>query len=128
MMDVTKLTPAPWKRTMLVIHPGARAPGGPSEEVQVVDADGLICRCELTRDTYEIEEANADFIALARNAFDVLLRRGWGVEQVGQKWFLAEHGFPQGMAHLGHGFDDPFTCLVEADRWYQENVERHPGT
>lgn len=61
---------------------------------------------------------------LAHNAFDVMTRRGWHPE----RW---EHGWVVRLSptrvhsknSLGIGFDDPFTALVEADKWYVENTE-----
>ena len=70
---------------------------------------------------------------IAKEAFDVMMRRGWGVarqypEQGGQ-WYVNDENETQ-IAQLINGkwcypsiCDDPFTALVEADRWYRENVE-----
>ena len=80
MLDLSKLTPAPWKRVMLTVCPEVMI-DRQSEEVGVTeesyedsgtftDLRKYICRCECTKGKYEIEEANCEFIALARNAFD----------------------------------------------------------
>lgn len=67
-----------------------------------------------------------EFLALARNAFEVMVRRGWApVKAVGHRWILIE---PELSPHIESGrlltaADDPFTCLIETDRWYHENVE-----
>ncbi len=67
--------------------------------------------------------------ALARNALDVMLRRGWYARRDGQGWFVdlwgLEDVLPAKWDHLGIS-DDPFTALVKADRWYRENVEVSP--
>ena len=135
---------------MLVIHPDARAKNGPTEQLEVVDALfepeattlsnflHTICRCDCTRGKYEIEEANAQFICLARNAFDVMMRRGWSVRPncdcfgkplPGWKVEKIEaDGYTSNWVNCELAFHhpDPFTALVEADKWYRKNVEREP--
>jgi hypothetical protein len=114
-MDLTKLPPAPWKVECdrdgghYIPHHG-RFPM-------------LLPECEV-----EADLAALYFAALARNAFDVMMRRGWNSSvDVQGKWFVVdrhnrpvhhadEHGNPVRLA-------DPFTALVEADKWYVENVE-----
>jgi len=75
-----------------------------------------------------------EFIALARNAFDVMQRRGWSVKLINGSWTPcestpAEYQFwqkPQFLKSICcdvRGWPDPFTALVEADRWYSEHVE-----
>jgi len=77
---VERITDAPWQRTMLTIHPAVRGKEGFSERVGVADATfnendvapgflKMICECSCTRGKYETEQANADFIVVARNAF-----------------------------------------------------------
>lgn len=63
----------------------------------------------------------------AEIAFDVMMRRGWGVEKspFANEWkvktangyYVCKNGAPLMAA-------DPFTALVEADRWYKENIEK----
>jgi hypothetical protein len=73
-----------------------------------------------------LSRSNAEFIALARNAFDVMMRRGWGVttDRYVDLWD-AIHGDTGGIVMEGseRGFPDPFTALVEADAWYKANIE-----
>lgn len=82
-----------------------------------------------------IEASNmAAFAALARNALDVMMRRGWGVvlnPEAGpmQGWLveLPNASYPMGtkMYDLVNArWKDPFTALVEADAWYREHVEK----
>lgn len=56
--------------------------------------------------------------ALARNAFDVMMRRGWGVAKftggVDDVWFAIEDRDGPIVA-TGCGASDPFTALVLAD-------------
>ena len=68
---------------------------------------------------------DAEFIALARNAFDVMMRRGWWASFDGglhpEKWSV--HGKGSGFLRDQKMHDDPFTALVEADKWYKENIK-----
>lgn len=96
MIDITKLTPAPWELT---------------DEGWCVDAD-----------MHEHQE----FIAIARNAFDVMMRQGWGVVLVkidNQNYWCVPQLTP-GICMPIHRWPDPFTALIEADKWYKENVEK----
>lgn len=70
-----------------------------------------------------------EFIALARNAFDVMVNRGWGV----RRWHGHESWVVLNNQELGidpspivddegmpfNAFD-PFTALVEADKWMKQ--------
>jgi len=58
-IDLSKLTPAPWIADRREIEV--------PENFHIYDEGGH-------------NEEDAAFIALARNAFDVMMRRGWGVE------------------------------------------------
>lgn len=71
---------------------------------------------------------------VARAAFDVMMRRGWTVsclsldDEPKNFWvvrMLAGFDMPLRFLTLSHGgrFPDPFTALVEARKWYRENVE-----
>lgn len=77
------------------------------------------------------DEADAEFIALARNAEDVMMRRGWSPV----KSPLANEGWRVDMddgCYFAYGREDsdvqsahwhhPFVALVEADKWYKANV------
>ena len=65
---------------------------------------------------------------LASQAFDVMMRRKWRpITNVLPGWWVL--GDDENPVHLPLHRDspaiyaDPFTALVEADRWYKENVE-----
>lgn len=87
----------------------------------------------------EPDLAALEFAALARNAFDVMMRRGWCAlrdeyaDDPSAAWFLYYHRtnfltreeLRLETWRAEHGFPDPFTALVEAERWYKENVEKH---
>ena len=78
------------------------------------------------------KRADMVFIALARNAFDVMQRRGWWVVSAGDHpyhWRVRTkegHDMPFDFVALDHGgyFSDPFEALVEADKWYRENKDK----
>ena len=129
-IDLTKLTPAPWSTG------GTFMPGSPAEQqwvwgprVKHTDQSGTVV-------AERVKPTNAAFIALARNAFDVMMRRGWYACRVSvgtqtgdvekyrlskdfryiienEDWWLASQKW----------YDDPFTALVEADKWYRDHIE-----
>ncbi len=102
-MDFSKLSPAPWHGN-----------------VNTITREGgeLFCHADL------------EFIALARKAFDVMVRRGWyPVRQPDGKWTVCTNGRAQYFPPLLWDswrklvFSDPFTALCDADEWYREKVE-----
>ena len=130
-MDLSKLTPAPWEASRRdwrnndagfdrYIHGDIRE----SEYGGKVATGVAIVQGNATSGT--IQDANAEFIALARNAFDVMMRRGWKISRkAGGQWRV---DVPTRKPYDGASWeclaDDPFTALIEADRWYREHVER----
>lgn len=63
-------------------------------------------------------------LRIAARAEDVMLRRGWWPCCDSEKWFVAGQGTGILVDAGFHGpWPDPFTALVEADRWYTDNVE-----
>lgn len=110
---LTNLTPAPWTAEGCEIN-------GPTREMMVIYDEG----------GHGPEDAT--FIALARNAFDVMLRRGWWASK-DSPWVDPDNPWiVEGLEFLFDYRDapqrcwpDPFTALVEADQWYKENVEKH---
>ena len=109
MIDLKKLTPAPWQAQGEGICCGLYAEPG---HMLIFDPDSTW--------------ADASFIALARNAFDVMLRRGWyayppSSQQVGWGVDARPQALPMDLCKLS--WPDPFTALVEAEKWYVANVE-----
>lgn len=108
-----KLPPAPWTADDLG-----------DDDWCVIDGTG-----RYVRGLERLPEPIAKHIALCRNAMDVQHRRGWAAvagDSEG-KWVARKEA---GDGHrvidiLGEksDFDDPFTAIVEADKWYKENVE-----
>ena len=105
-MDLLKLTPAPWFSHGKQLCQGT------------VFAATVIA-------TFENEE-DAKGSALARNAFDVMMRRGWSSKRHSdqKQWYVdTPTRIPPDGATTRHEHADPFTALVEADLWYVKNVE-----
>jgi hypothetical protein len=124
MLDLSKLTPAPW-------YNERRFSNGCEIVPRICCEKNASRECGRIADLvgapylgYESTLVNAEFIALARNAFDVMVRRGWSIrkDKLGSRWHVPEAHRPNYCA----AGDDPFTALVEADKWYKENVEGRP--
>ena len=108
-MDLSKLTPAPWEAD------GYHGEDG--WDVGVEDSDGVSLRPLGTG----FRKDDAEFIALARNAFDVMVRRGWTATLIDTQCWRVDVGI---RGQRSASFDDPFTALVDADEWYREHVEK----
>lgn len=101
MLDLANLTPAPWKEFPF----------------------------QSTAFGTEFKKADEEFAVLARNAFDVMMRLGWwpcpGIHsEKGLLWKVETVAQYTDQAVDGKWWPDPFTALVEADKWYRENVEK----
>lgn len=71
----------------------------------------------------KLDREDAEFIILARNAFDVLMRHKtwqpfWIFDDV---WIVKSNGTVVTPPGDAFEWSDPFTALVEADKWYKEN-------
>ena len=113
-MDLSKLTPAPWRYV----------PGDDGGCVSNNAGYPLL----LSEDNDNA--VDAEFAALARNAFEVMMRRGWQPWLLNGRWHVSSQrqGFIGRWKHCGGdglpiSASDPFTALVEADQWYTEHVE-----
>lgn len=107
MIDMTKLSP----------------PGTEARSVYV--QEGSYYAYVPHRETIDEARTDAKFFTLARNAFDVMMRRGWSVgRKADGKWRV---DVPARKPYDGGSWeclaDDPFTALVEADAWFKANVE-----
>lgn len=131
-IDLMKLEEAPWFVDRPATNDGLYT-------VRTAYINGF---CKTLADNVWVDFAQ--FAALARNAFDVMMRRKlffhgtccervhwqlhycgvskkWritgltAVEQVGESSFQGKIGFVEA--------NDPFTALVEADKWYREHIE-----
>lgn len=133
-MNLEKLSPAPWLWTAFDPGDGAHTGG-------LVDGNGKSILSPTNEGDLAIRSDDAAFIKLARDAFDVMERRhvypmrvqkGWSV------WCTTPHGWSACMfgvtlsdlrykpATWPGPWADPFTALIEADKWYTENVEKAP--
>lgn len=95
----------------------------------VRDADGnKVCETYHGDSDVEKQVARQQFIALSRNAFDVMMRReGWYPYPIGGEWSVRVRGLGGTVHHMPFDsmqWPDPFTALDETDKWYSENVER----
>ena len=105
-LDLSKLSPAPWVNCGHELFFGRQRQG--------------------TRHQQILKEADAEFCALARNAFDIMMRRGWGCSHGPRGWWVncpMEVCLKFGVNFKMEPFPDPFTALVEAEKWYVEHVE-----
>lgn len=119
MIDLSKLTPAPWEAK---VENGFSSLCGPPTN----GFRNFVLSYSTSDDgIWGKGETDMAFIALARNAFDVMMRRGWHVwppcEDIGWKVFATTASMDKWT--LENHFLDPFTALVEADKWYREHVE-----
>ncbi len=129
MMNLEKLSPAPWTHIASAGAPIIQFPGGYvarlcSQESKAFGMTSLAPNAESA-------EENAKFITLARNAFDVMMRRGWYSVpySVDAKTWIAmnlycvqiERGGNTGTYFVS---DNPFSCLVEADKWMKEQESK----
>src|SRR4051812_23695569 len=108
-MDLAKLTPAPW---YVQIEGGGVVMA--ADDCPVAECGG---------------DVDAEFIALARNAFAVMMDRNWTPVPIGNGYWMPQHpddGTPGYFtnAHPGRVFTDPFTAIVEADKFYRANIDK----
>lgn len=121
-IDPAKLTPPPWKLSdshgLCIVSEVA--------DRMVADFSPEYARGE----AWEGRRADAEFIVLARHAFDVMMRRGWSPSLIvngprsGLWIVVGEVREPAKFAvhQKQFAWEDPFTALVEAEAWYQANV------
>jgi hypothetical protein len=138
-IDLTKLISAPWfvnysEETDDYGNGPAGLAIGPHEE-DFADTFMFSQNFSAAEGTPEELETAFEFVVLARDAFDVMLRRGWhcGKHRWDRQWTVYagdEKVVRTGMycktseeycrPFLG---DDPFSPLIEADKWHRENAE-----
>lgn len=118
-MDLARVTPAPWHDDGYRIY-------GPTDDADKRNG-GVITEY---KHSDHVMPDDGEFIALARNAMDVMIRRAWWASPIfgtaGTIWSVY-HIRGDGVKATVAGFQawpDPFTALVEAEKWYRENVER----
>ncbi len=111
-MDLSKLTPAPWKADC------------ESTAWVASKSDCALILCNDPIHGGEAEE-NAAFIALARNAFDVMMRRECGIQKLNRWVLTCKTGwlYLAGRNWIADDLAIAYELLVEADKWYVANVE-----
>lgn len=123
-MDISKISPAPWRYDIY------------SNDIQIGDGTETVSKIVVNGkhdSVYSDEETmsvcDAEFIALARSAFDVMMRRGWNPYRISGRWHINSGNdgccmgrFEEWLRDMS--WDDPFTALVEADKWFKENVDK----
>ncbi len=118
-IDLAKLSPAPWKWSRSWADKDLHwCVDHPTETKSAIWPLVLVAT-----DPSHADNADMQFITLARQAFDVLMRRGWWpAQRPDNQWIVTER---DGQCHTrgSEGWADPFTALVEADAWYAANVE-----
>jgi hypothetical protein len=133
MSDFSDLTPAPWEcdlrdsrwddETHYVVT-------GPDGKVLFDTVNSEAALLEYDEHWFDrVGGDNLKFAALARNAFDVMQRRGWGVARCGSHGWCAVQGQDgpdqnPSLAYIGFEALDPFMALCEAEKWYVANVEQ----
>lgn len=114
MVNLKKLTPEPWidKKS---VH---------GNKYRYIHFKGSSTE-EYT--TLELKPTDARFIALARKAFGIMMRRGWQTYPLEDGWWEVANGDGKWWGEVLPpilAWSNPFTALVEADKWYVKNVER----
>ncbi len=118
MMDMSKVTPAPWRIDECSDNATTAITGPTLEDTE--SSKGRVMQ-------YPGDE-------VARAAYDVMQRRGWGVRKIGESWTPVENDaagrmfwqMPWIMRQIScevRGWDNPFTALVAADAWMKANVD-----
>lgn len=126
-IDLSKLAPAPWRGLSGMVIGG--------HVVATVDCEFYVMGPSAAPPCSA--QVHIDFIALARNAFDVVMRRGWSAKRlIDGRWVAMTWAVDPHECHAvildSNGIEewdvaarpDPFTALVEADAWYKANVEK----
>ena len=119
-MDLNKLTPAPWEVICDVESGGFFIPSPTGFPMLLPEEDDEECLDQLR------------FCALARNAYDVKIRRGWSEMRVPKGWIVVRPTFAdQGwqyfpVLHPGTViYQFPLVGLVEADNYQSKEEVAH---
>jgi hypothetical protein len=120
-VNINNLTPAPWHAGMPcadLCDCFRGTLGGQCSNVWANEGR------EVTKPCAGLGKDDAEFIALARNAFDVMLRRGWwAVPCSGDVWKVETVTDRDDEILAGKYWPDPYTALVEADKLFPEAQE-----
>lgn len=104
-LDISKLSPAPW---------------------HVVDWAWSNTPKEVIADNDEnVVESHTDMVmcAMARNFLEITMRRGWGIKLCSDGRWMVLHN-EEIPIHVGlAGWSDPFTAVIETEKWLVANME-----
>jgi len=107
MLDVKKLSPAPWTYSNDGSH-GQFFVGQTEDDVLCSDVD-------------------CDFVILARDAFEIMRRHGWSAQidqyPCGWRWHAVDR-LGNDIMHEDNSTDiwaDPFTAIAEAKKWHMQH-------
>ena len=106
-LDISKLSPAPWH---VEDYPSSwpSITSGPADDAS-----------ERRSIDDPMEPFDMAMCAMARNFLDITMRRGWGVIVHPDGW-----GVDVILPKLRlMRWDDPFTAVVEAEKWWVANME-----
>ena len=144
MIDLSKLTPAPLtarSKGQVTLHPSGQTITVPAHVVRLDKDDQGRNRTTMVADFHQ-SQADAEFHVIARNAFDIMMRRGWHasseIKNDGTvQWWVCGldcgHGGYDSMDYHDGEFEkyltntrwpDPFTAIVSAEAWYVANAEK----
>lgn len=140
MVDLMRLSPAPWECENVSQCSERSGYAKVTNEAGKVlfdtlnsDVAEIYTEHETDGTTYSDLQGKADlsFAALARNAFEVMIRgkvKGYLIACWVFAGFSMNHNQMKSLAaHLiSLGEIDPFTALIEANAWYRANVESKP--
>ena len=120
-MDISKASPAPWG-----VHDG----GGGGQVICAVRSDGM-CQPIFKRIRLDSDTTDSINVILGRNALDVMMRRLWWPAHFPFGWqvhwnkddFNGKGADELLNWSMQQKFTHPFIALIEADKWYKENVE-----
>ena len=109
-LDIEKLSPAPWH---VEYYPSSWSSitSGPADDAS-----------ERRSIDDPMELPDMVMCAMARNFLDIVMRRGWGVVKFQSGWAIAFPGMeiPNRLRHMR--WDDPFTAVQEAEKWWVANM------
>ena len=126
---MTELIPAPWS-VNYDEDSGCTCVAGPNRfPILLAEMD--------SSDSGAVCLAAAHFAALARNAYDIQIRRGWTANKSDQGWWVdasydgsddGDNWHPDSFQEWldGRFWDCPLKAMVEADKWHRENCEAKP--
>ncbi len=72
------------------------------------------------RSAFVVANADAEFCCLARQAFDVMMRRKWSVVHAEEGWYAIDEKGVGVEYHTSKDWPDPFTALCAADEWMKK--------